>query len=268
MNENVNMNSEGTGLQMTSTLDSAGIMGDSTVSQNIVYTTVPTEDMQEKTDSSIYGQWIIIGMFVVVFAIIYFFYKQVQSVNWRIKEIGKKVVEQNNIITKQNKAIDTLRNRIDKLELNTEIKPTSKVQSTAPKTRNDSEHKSIVSTGVKSISPELAPQSTSIIRYATLQAPDANGTLRFAERSMTEEITDQKMFEVELNTATGKGTYRINQSAKSLLLSDLQQLRDFVEPFTVNGNTHAQRIIDVKPGIIHQDGKFWIVDELAIIKIV
>ena len=182
MNENVNMNPEGTGHQMTSTLDSAGIMGDSTVSQNIVYTTVPTEDMQGKTDSSIYGQWIIIGMFVVVFAIIYFFYKQVKSVNRHLQEIGKKVVEQNDIITKQNKAIDTLRNRIDKLELNTETNPTSKVQSPAPKTRNDSEQKLIVSTGVKSISPELAPQSTSIIRYATLQAPDANGTLRFAER--------------------------------------------------------------------------------------
>lgn len=268
MNENVNMKPEGTGLQMASTLDSAGIMGDSTVSQNSVHTIVPTEDMQGKTDSSIYGQWIIVGMFVVVFAIIYFLYKQVKSVNWRLQEIGKKVVEQNNIITKQNKAIDTLRNRIDKLELNTETKPTSKVQSTAPKMRNYSEQKLIVSTGVKSISSELAPQSTSIIRYATLQAPDSNGTLRFAERSMTEEITDQKMFEVELNTATGKGTYRINQSAKSLLLSDLQQLRDFVEPFTINSNTPAQRIIDVKPGIIHQDGKFWIVDELAIIKIV
>ena len=34
MNENVNMNQDGTGQQMTSTIDSVGNMGDSSVSQN------------------------------------------------------------------------------------------------------------------------------------------------------------------------------------------------------------------------------------------
>lgn len=270
MNENINMNPEGTGQQMTSTSDSAEIMNDSVVSQNSVFTNVPAEEISANADNSLYAQWINIGVFVVVFALFLFFYKQVNSLMWRLKEISKKITEQNNIINRQNKSLETLRNRLDKLELNAEAKPASKVKLSATKTRTEPEQKqkTIAATDIKSIDPEPEIQSTRIIKYATLQAPDANGTLRFAERSMTEEVTDQKMFEVELDTITGTGTYRINQTAKSLIMSDLQQLSEFVEPFTINGNTSAQRIIDEKPGKIHQEGKFWIVDELARIKIV
>ena len=268
MNENVNMNQDGTGLQMTSTIDSVGNMGDSSVSQNNAYAIIPTENMPEKSDSSLYGQWINVGIFIIVFALLYFIYKQMNTLKWRIQETVKKIIEQNNIIVRQNKIIDTLRNRLDKIELNADTKSTSRAQEYIPKVRKEKGHDSKVSTVIESANPEPTLQSTHVIRYATLQAPDANGILRFAERSMSEVVTDQKMFEIELDTATGTGEYRINQSAKSLLLGDLQQLRDFVEPFTTNGNTPAQRIIDVKPGKIHQDGKFWIVDELAIIKIV
>lgn len=268
MNENVNMNQDGTGQQMTSTIDSVGNMGDSSVSQNNAYAIIPTENMSEKSDSSLYGQWINVGIFIIVFALLYFIYKQMNTLKWRIQETGKKIIEQNNSIARQNKVIDTLRNRLDKIELNADAKSTSRAQEYIPKVRKEEEHDSKVSTVINYENPEPTLQSTHVIRYATLQAPDANGTLRFAERSMSEVVTDQKMFEIELDTATGTGEYRINQSAKSLLLGDLQQLRDFVEPFTTNGNTPAQRIIDVKPGKIHQDGKFWIVDELAIIKIV
>jgi len=268
MKENVNMNQDGTGQQMTSTIDSVGIMGDSSVSQNNAYTVVSTESMSEKSDLPLNSQWINVGIFIVVFAFFYFIYKQLNSLKWRIQETGKKIIEQNNIIVRQNKVIDTLRNRLDKIELNTDTKSISKAPEYIPKPRKDEGRDNKVSTIIKSSYSESVHKSTHVVRYATLQAPDANGTLRFAERSMTAEVTDQKMFEIELDTATGTGEYRINQSAKSMLLNDLQQLRDFVEPFTTNGNTPAQRIIDVKPGKIHQDGKFWIVDELAIIKIV
>lgn len=270
MNENINMNPEGTGQHMTSTSDSAEIMSDSVASQNSVFTDVPAEEMSANADNSLYAQWVNIGLFVVVFAIFLFIYKQVNSLKWRLQEIDKKLAEQNKNINRQNKSLDTLLNHLDKLELNAEAKPTPKVKLSATKTRTEPEQKqkTIAATAIKSIDPEPEIRSTRIIKYATLQAPDANGTLRFAERSMTEEVTDQKMFEVELDTKTGTGTYRINQAAKSLIMNDLQQLREFVEPFTVNGNISAQRIIDDKPGKIHQEGKFWIVDELARIKIV
>lgn len=270
MNENINMNPEGTGQQMTSTSDSAEIMGDSVASQNSVYTNVPAEEMSANADNSLYAQCVNIGVFVVVFALFYFFYKQANSLKWRLKEISRKITEQNDIINRQKNSLETLRNRLDKLELNAEAKPTSKVKLSATKTRTEPEQKqkTIAVTDTKSIDSEPEILSTRIIKYATLQAPDANGILRFAERSMTDEVTDQKMFEVELDTATGLGTYRINRTAMSLLMNDLQQLREFVEPFTVNGNISAQRIIDDKPGKIHQEGKFWIVDELAKIKIV
>lgn len=268
MNEVVNMNKDGTGQQLASTYDSAGIIEDSVVSFNRAYTNVPVEEVPTKADLSSYGLWINIGLFVIVFVLLYFIYNKVNSIKWHIQEITKKVADQNNSIVKLNKTIDTLKGRLDKFEHNVETKSASNIQDYIPNERKKGKHNIVEPSGIELSNPEPMRQSPHVIRYATLQAPDANGILRFAERSMTENPSDQKMFEVELDTDAGTGTYKINQVANSLLLSDLQQLRGFVEPFTINGNTLNRRIIDVKPGKIHQDGKFWIVDELAIIKIV
>ncbi|MCD8289983.1 MAG: hypothetical protein LUC91_00595 [Prevotella sp.] len=106
-----------------------------------------------------------------------------------------------------------------------------------------------------------APEPIVQLRYATLQAPDGNGVLRFAERSMTETPSSEKMFKLELNMETGKGTYRINTDAMSMILGDLQLFQSFVKPFSFKGSLSSVTIRDKKPGIISKSGNFWLVDE-------
>ncbi len=99
-------------------------------------------------------------------------------------------------------------------------------------------------------------------KYATLQSPDENDILRFSERSMIETPSPQKMFLIEIDTQLGIGTYRINPSAKSLIISDLQMFRDFVKPFTFSGDSVNATIQDKTPGKISKHGNFWVVEEL------
>ncbi|MDE5956977.1 MAG: hypothetical protein K2G78_01560 [Muribaculaceae bacterium] len=109
---------------------------------------------------------------------------------------------------------------------------------------------------------EISPAKTSrLVRYATLQAPDENGVLRFAERSMTEISSPEKMFLLEIDSASGTGEYRINPSAMQFILSDLQMFRDFVKPFSFSGNPATASIQDKTYGQIIKSGNYWVVSE-------
>lgn len=99
------------------------------------------------------------------------------------------------------------------------------------------------------------------ICFASLQSPDANGVLRFAERSMTTDRTSEKFFLLEINPEAGVGTYRINPAALDLIRGDLQLLSYCVKPFTFNGDPMKAKITDKKPGKITKRGKFWEVEE-------
>lgn len=109
--------------------------------------------------------------------------------------------------------------------------------------------------------PQKSKKVATQIRYATLQSPDENGVLRFSERSMTESSSPQKMFLLEIDPSTGTGIYRINPSALSLIVGDLQMFRDFVKPFTFSGNPMNANIQDKKFGKITKQGNFWVVEE-------
>lgn len=236
---------------------------DTAVQQRGTSTTIPT-----KSDSTIETHWIYFGILAAVIIVLYIFYKRMSGIMRHILDISKTLSEQNSKIVKNNQAIDTLRRRLDNRELAAEIKDMPRNQTILKKNKFAPVQSNRDINRIESVGVEDTNHSNTVTKFATLQAPDANGTLRFAERSMTDEATEQKMFEVELDLGKGTGTYRINHLAISMLMSDLQQLRDFVEPFTVSGNISTQRIINDKPGKIHQEGKFWIVDELARIKIV
>lgn len=217
------------------------------------------------TESSLYYHCIIGGgSLIVVVSLAYICYKQIRVLKRHLYNLKKKFSEQNDSIVGLNEIIQTMRTRLDIIEQNASA---SSIQIPEP-SRRDVKQGATVSAFSKNVSQETVIPTSRIVKYATLQAPDANGVLRFAERSMSDEATEQKMFEVELDTITGTGVYRINHKAISVLLDDLQQLCDFVEPFTMDGNASARNIVNDKPGRIHQEGKFWIVDERAKIRIV
>lgn len=268
--DSLNLIATSTGQQVTSAVECSTMVSDSAVAKTDTVMVVPSECSTVETDTLVNAQWVCTCIiFIIVFVIAYTYYRQIKSLKDHILRLNELSIKQNKFITSQNLVVDSLRQRIDKLELNA----AKSVTPTSSKTKRDESRPVCVSRKNPSVispiesEPKVQPQNT-IVKYATLQAPDSNGTLRFAERSMINEATDQKMFEVVLDTLSGTGTYRVNLRAMSILMSDLQQLRDFVEPFTTNGYTSAQHIVNEKPGKIHQDGKFWIVDELAKIKIV
>lgn len=99
------------------------------------------------------------------------------------------------------------------------------------------------------------------ILYATLQSPDANGVLRFSERSMTETPSPQKLFQIEIDTAAGTGIYKLNPNAMSAIKHDLQLVKDFVKPFTFSGDIASATIKDKRVGRLSRQGNFWVVDE-------
>ena len=117
--------------------------------------------------------------------------------------------------------------------------------------------------------PQQVPQrkdfgqakSAKKVLYATLQSPDENGVLRFSERSMIEKSSSHKLFQVEIDLATGTGIYKINPNAIPMILADLQMLKDFVKPFSFSGNPSTAIIKDKRVGRITKQGSFWIVDE-------
>ena len=111
-------------------------------------------------------------------------------------------------------------------------------------------------------------KETTVIRYATLQAPDENGVLRFSERSMTDTPSPQKLFLLEINPEVGTGVYRINPIAVSVIMSDLQMLKDFVKPFTFSGDIANATIEDKTVGRISKQGALWVVDDPLEIKFV
>lgn len=245
--------------------DSTFVDSISAVTQTDTFSVVPSECIITEADHSSNVLWINAGILVVVAVLAYIGYRQIKGLKACFQTLHKMIIEQNKVVESQNKYNEELRNRMVEIE-HKASKLSSSTQAFAA-TRKDFKQTGLISGRNSSVSSKTVKPSTCIVRYATLQDPDANGVLRFAERSMSEEASEQKMFELELDTTTGIGTYHINHRAVSMLINDLQQLRDFVEPFTTNGKTSVQGIIDEKPGRIHQEGKFWIVDELAKIKI-
>lgn len=123
-----------------------------------------------------------------------------------------------------------------------------------------SEHPAAVQTSVKKKDEEKTPVGNDRVFFGTPFAPDENGVVKFATRSISRDNSPQRMFALTLNP-DGKGTYEVNPAANEYILSDLQLFSYFVKPFNFNGQISAARVATAKPGILVKSGAFWVVKE-------
>lgn len=234
--------------------DSATTSGDTLEVATVAVQSVPTDSIATTDSSSSNGWvgWIGVGLSLAVgiFA-------------WKVTE--KLTKEINNLKKHLSDKEIELTRKLDKIDvLSTELK--SVKQSLRSESRQTSSR-----TVEPTVRPEvnrIVPNETvrpakrhTLLKFATLQSPDENGILRFSERSMVDSSSPQKMFMLEIDNESGMGIYRINPSAMSLILADLQMFRDFVKPFTFSGNPLNASVQDKVPGKIIRKGNFWVVEE-------
>lgn len=187
---------------------------------------------------------------------------------WRIwKKQEETIAKFHKQITEGKNKTDELRNTIDKLSSDCEMlkQRQQTIKTTVVYGRN--EYSDATNQFSASNNKKRNKAVGKEIRYATLQAPDEHGRLRFSERSMSNNPTPEKMFILEIDSMGGTGVYRINPEAVSHILNDLQMFHDFVKPFSFSGNPMKATLKDKKEGRITKSGDFWIVDELLEITI-
>lgn len=161
--------------------------------------------------------------------------------------------------------VATLRQEIDALQRQVERLEARPVSPVEPMPSTDQTR--LVSPAAEEFPAKRAAPTAPSVKYASLQAPDAKGVLRFAERTMSDTPSEQKMFELLLDHEAGTGTYRVNMSATRLILQDLLMFKDFVKPFTFSGDAARAKIENVADGhIVRQDG-FWVVERLLEVNI-
>lgn len=213
--------------------------------------------------SSSWVDWAVIGLFICIVYIVWKFSQEISSISNKLEENKK-------IVSEQNKKIKDIEDKINVKNLlstgQTTVLPTPSTQKEVSKSHEvdlNLNQKTVSETKKKKQTdkPKTIVTNTEIKKYGTLQAPDQNGVLRFAERTMLDTSSPEKWFLLEIDETSGSGTYRINPEAKSRILGDLQTFQVFVKPFTFNGISGGSTIQDKVPGKISKKGNFWIVDE-------
>lgn len=214
--------------------------------------------------------WVVYALFLCVAYMGWKMFKMLQDVQYRIHKNKEQQSAVNEKIELLNKEIERLDGELEKyaevvkkmnekvLDLSNKKQSTSHQKSeTVTRNERQNERNEVVEKQL----------DTKRIKYATLQSPDENGVLRFSERTMVDSPTAQKMFQIEYDTTTGTGTYRINTAAMNLILGDLQMFKEFVKPFTFSGDSTTAIIKDKIPGKIVKQGAYWLVEELLEISI-
>lgn len=215
----------------------------------------PPESKQDESDNTV--AWIGVGVGLVVGIIAW---KLISDLKKKITLLANKVdnlTEENQLLkvhfNETHSSLTSLNTRLSKIE-----STTSYLQDIWYRNSSSSE---VSEYGKRSSERERISPPATQIRYATLRMPDELGVLRFSERSMSEEPSEQKMFILELDPISGTGTYRINPKAMSTILQDLDVFKNFVKPFSVTGNITGATVIDKVIGKIIKDGQYWVVDQ-------
>lgn len=258
---NTKVNSDPIDLQLIDSVNNLNVISDT-----ITVASIGTESIHSTTttaESSGSGSllgWINVGVSICIAIIIW---KIIKTTSSEIQRLQRKLNENDEVIKNALQTIEKISNEVQtlkgKLTPTTKSPIPKKIEPTIVLEEQDNKY-------VEVTRENENPKQVQI-KFATLQSPDENGILRFSERSMIENSSPQKMFLVEIDTIRGIGTYRINPSAKNLILGDLQMFRDFVKPFTFSGDSVNATIQDKIPGKISKQGIFWVVEELLEISI-
>lgn len=259
---NTKVNSDPIDLQLIDSVNNLNVISDT-----ITVASIGTESIHSTTttaESSGSGSllgWINVGFSICIAIIIW---KIIKTTSSEIQRLQRKLNENDEVVKNALQTIEKISNEVQTLK--GKLTPTTtkspipkKIEPTIVLEEQDNKY-------VEVTRENENPKQVQV-KFATLQSPDENGILRFSERSMIENSSPQKMFLVEIDTIRGIGTYRINPSAKNLILGDLQMFRDFVKPFTFSGDSVNATIQDKIPGKISKQGNFWVVEELLEISI-
>lgn len=256
---NTKVNSDPIDLQLIDSVNNLNVIQETVGVVSIGTESIHSTTTTAESSGSLIG-WISIGISISIAIIVF---KILKKISLDIQKLQRKLNEKDEAIDNALQTIEKLSNEVQILK----SKPESTINSLPCK-----EIEPVIVPAVRDnknvdVTRENEKQNHLQIKFATLQSPDENGILRFSERSMIENSSPQKMFLVEIDTMRGIGTYRINPSAKSLILCDLQMFRDFVKPFTFSGESVNATIQDKIPGKITKQGNFWVVEELLEISI-
>lgn len=258
---NTKVNSDPIDLQPIDSVNSLNVISDTisvaSIGTESIHSTTTTAE--SSGSGSLLG-WINVGFSICIALIIW---KIIKTTSSEIQKLQSKLNENDDVINNALQTIETISDEVQtlkgKLTPTTKSPIPKKIEPTIVLEEQDNKY-------VEVTRENESPKQVQI-KFATLQSPDENGILRFSERSMIENASPQKMFLVEIDTIRGIGTYRINPSAKNLILGDLQMFRDFVKPFTFSGDSVNATIQDKIPGKISKQGNFWLVEELLEISI-
>lgn len=238
----------------------------SVMPETVTVVSVDTESIQPTTTTahsggsgSLFG-WVNIGVSICIAIIVWTIVKKTTS---EIRKLQCRLNKNDSIINDLSQNIEKISHKVKMLEntvkTNTQHSTPKDILPTTVSEYHGNKYADTIG--------ETENPTQYQIKFATLQSPDENGILRFSERSMIENSSPQKMFLLEIDTVRGIGTYRINPSAKGLILGDLQMFQDFVKPFNFSGDSINATIQDKVPGKISRQGNFWVVDELLEISI-
>lgn len=234
--------------------DSVTASGDSIEIATVAVQSIPTDSIATTDSSSSNGWvgWIGVGLSLAVGL---FAWKVTEKLTKEIHSLKKHLSDKEVELTRKLDKIDALSIEIKsvKQSLHSASHQTS-ARTIEPSVRPEA-HRNVTSETVR------PTKRHTLLKFATLQSPDENGILRFSERSMVDSSSPQKMFMLEIDNESGTGIYRINPTAMSLILADLQMFRDFVKPFTFSGNPLNASVQDKVPGKIIRKGNFWVVEE-------
>lgn len=260
---NTKVNSDPIDLQLIDSVNNLNVISDTITVASIgtesIHSTTTTAESSGSGSGSLLG-WINVGFSICIAIVIW---KIIKTTSSEIQRLQRKLNENDEVIKNALQTIEKISNEVQtlkgKLTPTTKSPIPKKIEPTIVLEEQDNKYMEVTR---ENENPKQVQ-----IKFATLQSPDENGILRFSERSMIENSSPQKMFLVEIDTIRGIGTYRINPSAKNLILGDLQMFRDFVKPFTFSGDSVNATIQDKIPGKISKQGNFWVVEELLEISI-
>ena len=240
--------------------DSATSANDTTLVTNQI---VPGDEVKTgKNEESLWPAALSVIAIVMTLGIGYLFYKSVTLMKSKISELQgglAKLIDENLQLKNKIKVLEeslTVSSH-DLSDLTRSIKGlNNKIQSLSPRDSNP------IGNGKTYVSASISkPFHNEETIFANLQSPDQNGKLKFAIRGFSSQSSPLKMFVLEIDNVSGKGTYKVNPEAVPMIMNDLQLFNSFVKPYNFSGNPDNAKISTVKPGLIYKSGQFWIVEE-------